>query len=392
MRIPKSIWIFLSLLIFTSAYAQEPKTFAEAKILAASSGRPVLIEFLRTGCEYCEMAANAAKTDESIRQALTGVVLIPLNVQEGEGVDLSEQYKVGFTYPVFILTNSEGEIIYRWTGFTDAQRFIGSLNKALSDLTTIKDRIAEFNEHPTYQAALTMARYFTDTGEYFDAVRFYRSADSLKPNPIMDFSWEIFSNSANAAWNGLMSFDDVLPVADSILYSARKNDGNIVRMSKAMSRLTRKLGKEDRLNKYLQAGIDITANASDQKNRDTHSDLLIEYALQIEHDTTGALTMKKKDMGADWTKNPEKFYNFAKWCLERKINLAEADSLARTAIGYAQDGEFKAQVLYTAAEISFERGRLEDAIDLIDQAKTQDPGNTIYMDAEDRYLDSWGKN
>ena len=102
--------------------------------------------------------------------------------------------------------------------------------------------------------------------------------------------------------------------------------------------------------------------------------------------------MKKKDMGADWTKNPEKFYNFAKWCLERKINLAEADSLARTAIGYAQDGEFKAQVLYTAAEISFERGRLEDAIDLIDQAKTQDPGNTIYMDAEDRYLDSWGKN
>ena len=241
MRIPKSIWIFLSLLIFTSAYAQEPKTFAEAKILAASSGRPVLIEFLRTGCEYCEMAANAAKTDESIRQALTGVVLIPLNVQEGEGVDLSEQYKVGFTYPVFILTNSEGEIIYRWTGFTDAQRFIGSLNKALSDLTTIKDRIAEFNEHPTYQAALTMARYFTDTGEYFDAVRFYRSADSLKPNPIMDFSWEIFSNSANAAWNGLMSFDDVLPVADSILYSARKNDGNIVRMSKAMSRLTRKL-------------------------------------------------------------------------------------------------------------------------------------------------------
>jgi tetratricopeptide (TPR) repeat protein len=319
------------------------------------------------------------------------VIHISFNVKEGEGVELSKRFKVGHTYPVFILTSAEGRIIYRWTGYTGARTFIGSLNKALSDLTAIEDRIRKFEAKPTHEGALTLAKYFTDTGEYLDAVRFYKEADRLKSSPGIDYSYEIFSSSANAAWNGMTTFPEVLPTADSILYAARKNGVSRVKVAQAMSRLTRQLGKEDYLKKYLQAGLDMAAGAPDQKNRDTHTALRIEYALQIEHDTSEALTMKKEDLGADWQKNPDKFYNFAKWCLERKVNLQEAEALARTAVNYAQDGEFKGQVLHTAAEICFARGNLEDAIAFIDQAIKQDPGNAAYMDAQDLYLENWGK-
>jgi len=261
----------------------------------------------------------------------------------------------------------------------------------MSDLTTVKERIAKYDADPGYEGALLLARYFADTGEHLNAITYFKEAERMKPHSDIDYSYDIFANSANAAWNDMMAFEDVLPVADSIIYAAKKNNTAIVRVAQAMSRLTRKLEKEEHVKKYLQAGLDFTSEARDKKNSDTHTSLLIEYALQVENDTIKAITMKKKSMGADWTKNPEKFYNYAKWCLQRKVALSEAETLARKAAHYAKGTEFKAQVLSTLAEICFAQGKLEEAIKFIDLAIEQDPGNTNYQDAQDIYLEQWGK-
>jgi hypothetical protein len=213
-------------------------------------------------------------------------------VQEGEGPNLSEEYKVGHTFPVFILTDSKGEIIYRWTGYTGAGRFIKSLNKALSDLTTVKNRITEFEANPTYDAAVILANYFTDTGEHLEAIRFFRRADGLKPNAKIDYSYNIFSNTANAAWKDMIPFEEVLPISDTIIFGGRKNQYNMIRVAQVMSRLARKLEKEDQIKKYLQAGIDMSANAKDEKNKNAHNALKIEYMLQIEHDTVNGLAQE----------------------------------------------------------------------------------------------------
>ena len=319
------------------------------------------------------------------------MVYITFNVQEGEGIELSKQYKVGHTYPVFILTDGTGDIIYRWTGYTGPPRFISSLRKAMSDLTTVKDRVLRFDADPTHERALLLARYFADTGEHLDAITYFKEAERMKPSSNVDYSYDIFANSANAAWRDMMSFTDVLPVADSILYAPKKDNEIIVKVAQAMSRLTRRLEKEEHVKKYLQAGLDATAEASDKKTSDTHTSLLIEYALQVENDTIKAITMKKESMGADWTKNPEKFYNYSKWCLERKVALSEAEMLAKTAARYAKGAEFKAQVYNTIAEICFVRNKLEEAIEVIGLAIEQDPGNTQYQDAQDLYLEQWEK-
>lgn len=49
MRVLFSIWILALAFIQANAIAQEPETLAEAKSLATSSGRPILMEFLRSG-------------------------------------------------------------------------------------------------------------------------------------------------------------------------------------------------------------------------------------------------------------------------------------------------------------------------------------------------------
>lgn len=313
-------------------------------------------------------------------------------MKEGEGLQLSEQYKVGFTYPVFILTDDTGEIIYRWTGYTGVQPFIRSLNKALSDLTTVADRIAKFEAGPSFNAAVMLANYFSDTGEHLDAVRFYRKAEDLRPNASVDFSYNIFSNTANAAWKDMIPFEDVLPIADSVISSReRKNLNNAIRVAQVMSRLARKLKKEDQVGKYLQRGIDLTANAADDKNRNIHKALKIEYLLQVDHDTVKAVNDQKSTLGEDWLRNPEKFYSFAKWCLERRVDLPEAEYLAREATKYAQDGDFKGQVYNTVAELCYVQGKLEDAIKFSDLAIEQDPGNINYQDNQEHYLEEWGK-
>jgi tetratricopeptide (TPR) repeat protein len=320
---------------------------------------------------------------------LESVVHITFNVQEGEGPKISEEYKVGHTFPVFILTDNEGEIIYRWTGYTGAGRFINSLNKALSDLTTVKDRIAKFEASPTYGAAVLLAKYFTDTGEHLEAIRFFKRADALKPNPTIDFSYDIFSNTANAAWKDMIPFEEVLPIADTIMFGSRKNRNNAIRAAQVMSRLARKLKKEDQLEKYLQVGITLTANARDEKDKSKHDALKIEYMLQVEHDTAKAINAQKNSLGSDWRRKPDKFYNFAKWCLERRVNLPEAENIARHATKYAQDGDFKAQVYNTVAELCYVQGKLEEAIEFVDLAIGQDPGNTNYQDNQERYLKDW---
>ncbi|UCC79881.1 MAG: tetratricopeptide repeat protein [Candidatus Zixiibacteriota bacterium] len=319
------------------------------------------------------------------------MVHISFNVQEGEGIELSKTYKVGHTFPVFILTDGNGDIIYRWTGYTGAPRFISSLNKGMSDLTTVKERIAMYDSDPTHDRALLLARYFVDTGEYLDAIAYFREAEKLKPSSNIDYSYDIFANSANAAWKDMLSFEEVLSVADSILYASNKDNKSIVRVARAMSRLTRKLEKEEYVKKYLQAGLDAAAGSRDEKNRDTHTSLSIEYALQVENDTIKAITMKKKSMGTDWTKNPEKFYNYSKWCLERKVALSEAEMLAKKAAHLAKGAEFKAQVYNTIAEICFARGNLEEAIKIMDLAIEQDPGNMQYQDRQEQYLEQWEK-
>jgi tetratricopeptide (TPR) repeat protein len=236
-----------------------------------------------------------------------------------------------------------------------------------------------------------LANYFTDTGEHLEAIRFFRRADDLKPNERIDYSYNIFSNTANAAWKDMIPFEDVLPVADSVMFAEGKNNNNAIRAARVMSRLARKLEKENQVKKYLQAGIDLTANARDDKNKKTHNALKIEYMLQVEHDTARAIDAQKNSLGSDWLRNPEKFYGFSKWCLERRVNLPEAEYLARQATKYAQEGDFKAQVYNTVAELCYVQGKLAEAIEFVDLAIEQDPGNTGYQDNQDHYLQEWEK-
>ena len=152
-----------------------------------------------------------------------------------------------------------------------------------------------------------------------------------------------------------------------------------------MSRLSRKFDNTDSLQKYLDAGIEAASNSQDPKDTETRYLLVAEHALQIAHDTAKAIGIKEMSMGDGWDKNPNKFYEYSRWCLERKINLGQAEFYARRAVTVSPDGEQKAGILNVLAEIYEARGNYQGAVEAEQMAIDNHPENPYYKNQLEKF-------
>ena len=307
------------------------------------------------------------------------MIHLPLNVNEGDGIELAERYQVGHTFPVFILTDSTGEVIRRWTGYTGgATTLIATLNQALSDMIGIDDRIKRCEQSPTHTDAVFLAKYFADAGENVTAITYYRKAQGLSTNRFVTYAYDIFTNTANAVWDDLLPYQDVLDAADSVLNAKRWNPDHVIKVGKLMARLARRKDKVKTSGKYLLAGINAASNSRNARHQESYQLLRADYALHITGDTTGAVTLKKATMGDGWQENRDRFYEYSKWCLERRIKLGEAEQYARKTVNLVYPGKIRAMVLNTLAEIVFAQGDAIRAAGIIRLAIEQEPDNDFY--------------
>lgn len=329
-------------------------------------------------------------SEQRVKDALTQVVHLPLNIKKGGGIKLGKVFSVGPYFPVFILTNSEGEVINRWTGYTGADRFLRSFYGALSNLTTIADRIAAFDQMQNRDEALFLASYHSDISEFVKAANYYQRAQAMPGRPA-DYSYQIFENHANAAWNDQIPFDEVLPAADGVIEAPHMNLKDIAKVAQLISKLARRRDATDRIARYLQAGIAATGARRDDKGRKLHADLKADQALYVEGDTLGAIELKKAGLGENWDTDLNNYYPFANFCFERRINLEEAQRFAQAASQRASDGPFKAKHLSLLASICEVRGVIADAVRYAEQAVAQDPDNEAYAKQLERLHDAAGQ-
>ncbi len=314
-------------------------------------------------------------SEAKVRQALTAVIYIPLNAGKGEGEAISERYHVGPYFPVFVLTDSAGRVINRWTGYTGAARFLSSFRKAMSNLTTIDSRIAAFEQSPSHTEGIFLAKYHSDIAEFVTAADYYRRAQKSSGRPV-DYFFQIFESYANAAWRDKIPFDEALPAADAVV--ERNNARDISKMAQLLSKLARRREATDRIGPYLKAGIGASSSRRDDKGRKLNADLKADFALYSEHDTLGAIAIKKAALGENWTTDLNTYYPFGSWCYERRINLVEAQRYVQHASDRASDGAFKARHLSLLANICEARGLIDEAVRHAEQAVEQDPENESY--------------
>lgn len=381
---------FLAIAITTSILAvtltgQPLQSLDEAKQMAGVVGKPLLLEFYHEDCEYCAEFAADADTSRAINAILDSVVHYSLNVLSAEGDSLSDVYEVGYNYPVFIVMNSEGEVVKRWTGYSTPAQFESTLHNAISDLATIGDRLRRYRAKPTYEDALFLAKYYADSGADLDAIEFYRQADSINALSPIDHSYEIFSSTANAVWRDELPYDDALTAADVVLDSRIKSSVNIAKVGNLLSQLARRVGRTETLKKYLEAGIAATAGSTNSTIRAYYVLLKADYALHVNGDTAEAIRLKKESQGFGWEEDRDKSYSFARWCLQRKIDLDEAKMYARRTINLVYPGRARAMVLNTLAEICAARGEHQEALTAMEMAVRESPDNEYYQKQLETY-------
>jgi len=379
--------LMLIILLALISRAEKPETFEEAKKMARDQGKPLLIEFYREDCEFCQKAEDDFTNIPVIGEALEQVVYYKTNLLTDDGRHLDSIYKAGISFPLFILANSEGDPIVRWSGYSQPNRFVEALNHALEDQTTVKERMERVRSNPNYPDSYFLANYFAGMEEHMAAVRYYKQAQNLGASQNANFEYEIFSNTADAAWKDQVSLDSVYPAAERFMNARGKTLDEIGRFGMGLSRLARKYSNTDSLGKYLDYALKTLKNPGNAKLNNVRMLLLSEHALMVKFDTTAAIEIQKSSMGEGWEDNPSRYYRFARWCLERRLNLEEAERYARMAVQRAPEGEFKAGVYSTLAEICYERGKIADAVMAIEKAIDIYPDNPSFMEKWEKYVE-----
>jgi thiol-disulfide isomerase/thioredoxin len=357
-------------------------TFTEAKAKATELGKPLLIDFFADWCGPCKRFAAATQNDADIQKAIEAVVLWRIDAEKGDGIALAKEYKIN-SYPTFVMVNKGGEIIDRWSGYSK-EYFLGTLPDALADLSTITEKKARYQATPDLRSAVVLGRYASAMGEYKDAVAFYQKAQALNADSKKNYSTDIFESTYEGAAKGLFSYDEMASAADNAI-RASKDPMETYMVSSQMAGFSKQHEKNADVSKYLQYGLDATANSDNADLVQAHKSLMVDFSLLVKNDTATAVEYKKAIMPTGWMEDPGQLNGFAWWCFENMANLKEAEQLSRKSVELAKPGKEKAMNLDTLAEILHAQGSTSEAVETSKLACKEDSASKYYPSQVERF-------
>lgn len=364
-----------------AAAMTEASSFNEAASIARSSGKPVLIQFLREDCRFCERAQRDADTNEIMRQALDSVVLLTLNAKDPNVSPLAERYHIDIDFPVFVLTDADGGVYMRWTGYVSAENFVKILRSALRTPITIEQRVQRFERKPTLADAARLGRYYREINEWLTAAEYYRKADSIGVDFHRGYQFDRFRCYADAVLNGIAEYETLLRAADDVIDKPNPKPSELVDLGLILCSVARQTGKvDDRLAIYLIPAMEAASTAVTEDEKRKHPILAADYALHIIGDTAKAISIYQESLGENWRKKAEKYFAYANWLMKRGIRLDEAESYARAALPRASEGNLRAHVYITLSAILEKKGEMEEAIRMTEEAIRQNPDNEGYVE------------
>jgi thioredoxin 1 len=364
---------------FACEKQKPPSTLDEAIAEAATEGKPLLIDFYATWCGPCKEFTRASQEDSTVKKALEGVVLYKIDCEKGEGIPLAEKFQIK-GYPTYVVTNGAGEPIARWMGYSK-ENFLDHLDKATADPTTIKQKEDRFHVKSTIEDASALADYSSSIGDYKNAVMYLKEAQKLDPSA--DYSYEIFENTVRGVYKGTFTYEDAAMEADTIF--TKENIDNQIHAAGAMAELASYEDKLDEMAQYLEKGISLVDKTENEETKKYVKSLNVKYSLNVKADTAEAIAYQKSFYTENWQDDPDQLNSFAWWCYENGVNLDEALTLAKKAVGLATSGAQQAMILDTVAHLYKAKGNMEEAVNYMQKAVDADPENSQWQETLDQF-------
>ena len=353
-----------------------PQTLEEARALTAERNMPVLIDIFATWCGPCKRFDRDAKEVAEVQAILENVVLFKIDGEKGDGIALGEAYKKG-GFPTYVLLNEHGKIIRQWLGYEKVD-FVDNLQAGLDDPTTIEARLQRFESEPTSEDALEIAGYYAAREETQKSFAFYEKAADLNEDPEVDFSAKVFMVAYDGYRNDVVSAEQMVKAGERVLEWDGHSPADAIHVARYLSAVGRNEKDHELMVPFLEAAIKETEHVSDASITKLRKSMMVDYKLFVEKDVEGAVELRKARLPEGWQQNTNALNSFAWWCFENNVNLEEAETLARNGVDVAEDGESKAMILDTLAEICNLRGSCKDAVLYMEMAIESDPDRAYY--------------
>jgi tetratricopeptide (TPR) repeat protein len=301
-----------------------------------------------------------------------------------EGIELEKSFGVK-GHPTFIATNAKGDVVDWWVGYKDPATFAASTATALADSTTVEQKFIRLARTPSAGVAATLGRIKSARGQRAESLALYTRA--LELDPAGPYLYPIFEQTAalqGRDGSGL-TLADVKAAADAALASPTGTPDNKVDLAMSMRRVAEREKDMKLIAPYVAAALEATKDVSSGWLVDARKDLLVDEALYVKGDGEAAAKLKRQAMPEGWMTDAGQLNEFAWWCFENNVNLADAETLARKGVELSKPGEERAQVLDTLAEILNLGKKSGEAVKLIEQAITEDPTEDHYKKQLERF-------
>jgi tetratricopeptide (TPR) repeat protein len=326
--------------------------------------------------------ARAVDNDALIQDALKEVVFVNMDCEKGEGPEIAKKYGVN-GYPTFLMVNHEGTVTDGWIGYPGPEKWAQFVKAGAKDPRPVAEKQAAFDKEPTKDLACALANHASTSFDFATSVKYYRSARDLDPGNAAFYTGEILTNMYYGARSEAFTFDEVEAEAKLVLENPDAEPGDLVNTASMVHGMALGAGQPERAIPYIEAAL--KASEGDESLARGRAGLEIASALLIEKDEAKAVALKKASLPEDWQDNPGRLNQFAWWCFENNINLAEAEEMALRGVELATEDSERANILDTAAEICAARGDCSQAIERIKQAIALDPDKEYFKEQLARF-------
>lgn len=314
-------------------------------------------------------------SNESFRtDILAQAELVILDAEKDEGIDVARRHQIR-SFPTFILTDAEGAVYDRWLGYGNVESFLTDLGAATDDPMTLTARADRFAETPTAADAAKIGDLRRYEGMVGEAIAWYDRARELDPE--VDLAMPAFEARVAGYRSRLYDLASLSESGRRVVDSGTASD--VGRIASTFDRLTRDAEDRSAYHDILRQSVKRLEAMDGEDATQTHARVMVEVALHLDEDPEAAFRWRKASMPEGWQESADALNNVAWWCFENEVALDEAEGYARKAVGLAEAGTPRGNVLDTLAEICNLKGDCGEAVALMRQAVAEHPDSEYFQ-------------
>ena len=273
--------------------------------------------------------------------------------------------------------------MHRWIGY-EKDFFLEALTAGLADPTTIEEKVKRFNSKPDAVTAEALASYHDSKAEYPEAISYYKNAAELN-NLEKDYANEIFQAYYYGFRRDKFTLDELKTAGNNALSSENVDTEDKALIYYYMANMITKKNDDVDLIGFIKDGQVFLASLNDETFKHQKETINILHTIYLDKNPDKAVELKKASMPEGWDENAKDINSFSWWCFEHKINLDEAEKLARIGAELAEPGGEKAMILDTVAEIVNFKGNPKEAIEITKLAIKESPERKFYQEQLERF-------